>query len=158
MPAAGKTTLGYALAQHLGWPFVDLDDVIEQQTGRTVTSIFVENDEHAFREIEHEVLHSVLEYPQRHVVATGGGTPCFFANMDTMLNHGRTIYLSVKVPELLRRLQAYDTHRPLISGKLESVLELYLEQLLHEREPYYARAHGIVQRDAATLQDIVACL
>lgn len=158
MPASGKSTLGRALAERTRRPFVDLDAVVEELTGKSVREIFRDEGDYAFRELEHEALHFVAEKERPLIVATGGGTPCYFANMDTMNQTGRTIYLNVSLPELRRRVEAQDEDRPLLSGRLGPELELFLMQLLLEREPYYARALCQVQRDATDLEDLLACL
>ena len=78
---AGKTTVGKALAKALGLPFYDLDWYIETRMRRTVKQIFDESGEEGFRRIEHNMLHEVAEF-ENVVVSCGGGTPCFYDNID----------------------------------------------------------------------------
>lgn len=89
---AGKTTVGKALAKELGVMFYDLDWYIESRMRKTVKQIFDEVGEEGFRQIEHNMLHEVAEF-ENVVVSCGGGTPCFFDNMEYMNQSGNTIYL-----------------------------------------------------------------
>ena len=89
---AGKTTVGKALAKDLGVMFYDLDWYIESRMRKTVKQIFDEVGEEGFRKIEHNMLHEVAEF-ENVVVSCGGGTPCFFDNMDYMNQLGETFYL-----------------------------------------------------------------
>ncbi len=85
---AGKTTVGKALAKELGVMFYDLDWYIESRMRKTVKQIFDEVGEEGFRQIEHNMLHEVAEF-ENVVVSCGGGTPCFFDNMEYMNQSGR---------------------------------------------------------------------
>ena len=78
---AGKTTVGKALAKALGLDFYDLDWYIESRMHKTVKQIFDEQGEEGFRRIEHNMLHEVAEF-EDVIISCGGGTPCFFDNMD----------------------------------------------------------------------------
>ena len=101
---AGKTTLGRAFAAAEGLQFVDLDWYIEERTHRTVQQLFAEGGEEGFRRTEQRLLHEVACF-EDVVVATGGGTPCFFDNMEVMNRAGITVFLDVPVPVLLARLR-----------------------------------------------------
>ena len=92
---AGKTTVGKALAKELGVMFYDLDWYIETRMHKTVKEIFDEKGEEGFRFIEHNMLHEVAEF-ENVVVSCGGGTPCFFDNMDYMNQLGTTVYLKAQ--------------------------------------------------------------
>lgn len=150
---AGKTTLGKALAKRIALPFLDLDNLIEATSGRSIADIFTQEGDYGFRELEHQTLLEHLPR-SRHVVATGGGTPCYFGNMDIMNQWGQTVYLSVTVAELHRRLEADPRHRPLLHTYTGQRLRLRIEQLLLEREPYYSRAKIVLQRDNAQVHDL----
>ena len=89
---AGKTTVGKALAKALGLPFYDLDWYIETRMRRTVKQIFDESGEEGFRRIEHNMLHEVAEF-ENVVVSCGGGTPCFYDNIDYMNAQAQVVYL-----------------------------------------------------------------
>ncbi|MDE6688385.1 MAG: shikimate kinase, partial [Prevotella sp.] len=96
---AGKTTIGKALAKELDIPFYDLDWYIESRRHKTVSQLFAEVGEEAFRKIEHNMLHEVAEF-ENVIISCGGGTPCFFDNIDYMNRQGQVVYLKAS-PEVL---------------------------------------------------------
>ena len=92
---AGKTTLGKAFAREMSLNFIDLDWFIEERFHKTVQQLFLERGEDGFRELERKMLHEVAEF-EDVVVSTGGGTPCFFDNMEYMNDCGDTVFLDVE--------------------------------------------------------------
>ena len=137
--AAGKTTLGKALARDLGLQFIDLDHYIESRYRCTVSQLFAERGEEAFRQIEHNMLHEVAEF-EDVVISTGGGTPCFFDNMDYMNAQGITVFLEASVDVIHTRLTIARTQRPLVANKSADELRQYITDMLERRNPYYSRA------------------
>lgn len=126
--AAGKTTLGKALARDLGLQFVDLDHYIEGRYHCSVSQLFAERGEEAFREIERNMLHEVAEF-EDVVISTGGGTPCFFDNIDYMNRQGITVFLEASVDVIFTRLTIARTQRPLVAGKSPDELRAYIRQI-----------------------------
>ena len=137
--AAGKTTLGKALAQELGLQFIDLDHYIENRYRCTVSQLFSERGEEAFRQIERNMLHEVAEF-EDVIIATGGGTPCFFDNMDYMNAQGTTVFLKASVDVIYTRLTIARVQRPLVAGKSAEELRQYISDMLERRTPYYSQA------------------
>ncbi len=137
--AAGKTTLGKALAKEMGLQFIDLDHYIENRYRCTVSQLFVQRGEEAFRQIERNMLHEVAEF-EDVVIATGGGTPCFFDNMDYMNTQGVTVFLDASVDVIYTRLTIARVQRPLVAGKSAEELRTYIAEMLGRRMPYYSRA------------------
>ena len=135
MMGSGKTSTGRPLAERLGYGFVDADAVIEQAAGCSIPEIFEREGETGFRTIEHQVLSAIS---QRHslVVATGGGVVTQRENWG-LLHSGIVIWLDVVQEQLLKRLQADSTVRPLLQTEDPA---LALSQLLAERQPLYAEA------------------
>lgn len=144
--AAGKTTLGRWAARRLGYDFIDLDHYIESRYMKSVSDLFAERGEEGFREIERRMLHEVGEF-DRVLISTGGGTPCFFDNMDYMLSQGLTVYLEASVPVLCRRLKCSRTKRPLVDSKTEEELAGFVAEMLTRRDIYYRRAHAVFNSD-----------
>ena len=138
--AAGKTTLGKALARDLGLQFVDLDHYIENRYHCTVAQLFAERGEEAFRLIERNMLHEVAEF-EDVVISTGGGTPCFFDNMDYMNAQGITVFLEASTDVIYTRLTIARVQRPLVKGKTTDELHRYITEMLELRKPFYTRAH-----------------
>lgn len=143
---SGKTTIGSVLAQSLNWSFIDLDELITNRSGKTVPEIFNQYGETVFRELEASALHSTF-HKSHIVIATGGGTPCFYENLEKMKEHGSTIYLNVSVDELIRRLTSDPTIRPLVSGKTPGELGQHIQQHLSRRLTHYNKADYIVDAD-----------
>jgi shikimate kinase len=140
----GKTTLGKRLAEHTGFAFLDLDGFIEQKYLKTVATIFAEMGQDAFREIERKMLADVVEF-ENVVIATGGGAPCFFDNIDVMNNAGLTVYIKLSPEQLAFRLEnSRAGKRPLIVGKTGEELRQFIEDGLRQREQFYLQAKLIV--------------
>ena len=143
---AGKTTIGKALAKELGIMFYDLDWYIESRMRRTVAQKFSDEGEEGFREIERNMLHEVAEF-EDVVISCGGGTPCFYDNMDYMNAQGDTIYLQASPDVLAGHLRMGKVVRPLIAGKSDEELRQYIIESLKQREPYYTKAHHTLNVD-----------
>ncbi|MBQ4023153.1 MAG: shikimate kinase [Prevotella sp.] len=136
---AGKTTIGRALAKELGIPFYDLDWYIESRMRKKVPQIFAEKGEDGFRTIEHNMLHEVAEF-EDVIISCGGGTPCFFDNMDYMNEQAETVYLKARPEVLYDHLRMGRTERPLLTGKSPEELQTFIAEQLEQREPYYSKA------------------
>lgn len=136
---AGKTTLGKAFARELGIPFIDLDWYIEERFHKSVSELFAEHGEEYFRTQERNLLHEVGEF-EDVVISTGGGTPCFFDNMDYMNSQGQTVFLDVDPGILFRRLRAATQQRPILQGKTDEDLRAFILQALEARRPFYSQA------------------
>jgi shikimate kinase len=136
---SGKTTAGKALAKKLGISFHDLDDIIEAQIGMTISEYFEQFGEDKFRKVEQECLRKTFGF-EDVVIATGGGAPCFFNNMEEIKNNGISFYLKANVNLLCSRLIDAKSKRPLISDISNEQLAENLKGLLVKREPYYEKA------------------
>lgn len=154
---AGKTTLGKELSRRAGLSFIDLDYYIEGRYRQTVSQLFAERGEAGFREIERNLLHEVGAF-EDVLVSTGGGTPCFFDNMDFMLGQGTTVYLRVPVDELAARLEIGKHSRPVLRGRSGEELRAFIAKSLAEREPFYMRASILFDAERMTTESDVRTL
>ena len=136
---AGKTTIGKALSKELGIIFYDLDWYIESRMRKTVSEIFAERGEEWFRKIEYNMLHEVAEF-EDVIISCGGGTPCFFDNMDYLNQQGKTVYLKAEPEVLYKHLQMGKVERPLLKGKSKEELLTFIKEQLEKREPFYTKA------------------
>jgi len=133
----GKSTVGRALAEELGWSHIDLDDEIETSVGVSIAEIFATRGEPEFREIESRMLQKSVHAVQSgrpHVIALGGGAVIKEENFDLISNNGVTVWLDSPFSAILRRVST-ETHRPLARDPKQ------LEQLFEQRRPIYARCH-----------------
>lgn len=150
---AGKSTLGRKLAQELGLTFVDTDIFLENRFRRRVSDMFAEIGEEAFRRRE-RIIAEELSGMQDAIIATGGGLPCFYGNMDLLNESGLTIYLEASVACLGRRLELCKRTRPSIRDKSGEELLHHIAIAMDERAPVYARAHLTVSIEHVTTDDM----
>lgn len=143
---SGKTTLGRQLAMSLGVTFYDLDWYIETRYHSSVSQLFKERGEETFRELERNMLHEVAEF-EDVVVSCGGGTPCFFDNMEYMNSLAETIYLKASPEVLAAHLKMRRIERPLLTGKTGEELLQYIQEMVSEREKFYSKAKHVLNVD-----------
>lgn len=147
----GKTTVGRSLAEELGWPFVDIDREIEAKEGKTISTIFLERGETAFRKLETEIIRrrvSRIEAGDPCVVALGGGAFVQPSNWEMIENNGVTVWLDCTLETIRKRL-GDDTKRPLARDRSG------LDQLFEDRRPLYGRADFRVDVDTDDISAIV---
>ncbi|MBI3218228.1 MAG: shikimate kinase [Bacteroidetes bacterium] len=154
LPGSGKTTLGKQAARQLSVPFVDLDAAIEKSEQRTIPEIFKQSGENYFRKIESDLLKKWAESTTDFLMATGGGAPCFFDNVEVMNRVGITFFLDVPAMEIAKRIAASNKpDRPLFNSMDFDVLKDQIETLRSRRISFYKQAqHTLVGRDILSQQ------
>lgn len=140
---SGKTTVGKALSKETGMMFYDLDWYIESRMRKSVSQIFAERGEEGFRKIEYNMLHEVAEF-EDVIISCGGGTPCFFDNMNYLNQQGDVVYLKATPETLYKHLLMAKIERPLLKGKSSEELIAYITEHLKERSPFYEKARHIL--------------
>ncbi len=143
MPGSGKTTIGKNLADMLGLKFHDLDKIIINNSGMEIKEIFSEYGEDHFRKIERNLLTETIESSEDFIMATGGGTPCYYETMDLLKKEGTVVYLDVPINELKNRLQKHPTHRPILADKENMSQDL--SALLAKRDSIFKQADIVLK-------------
>lgn len=138
--ASGKSTFGKELAKDKGLPFLDLDECVESREGRSISEIFAKEGEEYFRKREREILHEICNEADEFVLATGGGTPCFFDNMDYMNQAGTTVFLNTSPLVIVDRLKRQRADRPLLAMYSDDELEFFVREHLESRLSFYLKA------------------
>ncbi len=151
----GKTTTGKKLAKKLSLDFIDLDELIEKNDGRSVPEIFSTDGEEVFRKKEQEALHQTANMDQV-VISTGGGVPRFFDNMEFMNRQGTTVYLKLDENTLVGRLKQAAKDRPIVKGKSPEEIREYVNNLLTKFEHFYLQADYVVDAKNMAPEDLVA--
>lgn len=141
---AGKTTLGRSLAEEMGMEFIDLDIFIESRQHKSIKEIFAEVGEDGFRKIERQSLEEVAQF-EHVIISLGGGTPCFFDNMDIVNRSGISVYLKPSEEVLLVRLIKGKHKRPLLAEKSDEQILQFIREQLAWREPYYLKANIVFE-------------
>lgn len=146
----GKSTLGRALNKATGLEFIDLDHYIESRFHSTVSQLFARRGEEGFRRAEAAMLDEVSQFSDV-IIACGGGTPCFFNNMELMNERGLTVWLTTPIDRLYERLQRNRSKRPILAGKSDEELMDFIVAALEQRKPHYSKAQA--QFCATLLED-----
>lgn len=153
----GKSTVGKSLAASKNLTFIDLDQYIENQANKSIGKLFKEEGELAFRKRERNALMNILERNEAAVIALGGGTPCYFDNMEKISSsQHHSFYLNASIPVLVERLKVEKAQRPLIAH-LESEEDLteFIGKHLFERSSYYRKAKHTLDINHKTPQEVV---
>jgi len=159
LPGCGKTTLGRQLAQKLDLPFIDLDSEIEKSERMRVKEIFKHRGENMFRKTESQLLKKISEENQQFIMATGGGTPVFFDNMEFMNRLGKTIFLDVPAREIADRIiKSNKQDRPLLVKLAPDELKDQIEFLRSQRIRFYNQAAHTISADTILVEDILVKL
>ena len=154
---SGKSSIGKKLASKLGMNFIDLDEHIEQEYGRSIEEIFSNEGEDRFRELEHLYLKNLVP-KDNLIISTGGGTPCFYNNIELINNNGVSVYLKMSVDALAHRLLNAKKKRPLIQDMSEVDLKFFIENNLSRREPFYLQAHYKVKAKDIDVEELAQFL
>jgi shikimate kinase len=153
---SGKSTAGKKLASLLDYTFIDLDNMIENETDHTIAEWFSAG-ESKFREIESMVLRQTDDF-KNSVISTGGGTPCFHDNMQWMNENGVTVYIKMSTGGLFHRLIYSKTTRPLLAGKTDVELMEFITESLKEREFFYSQAHYTFKGENLDVKELLETL
>ena len=150
----GKTISGTKAAEKLRLPFVDMDELIEYRTGKSIPEIFADEGEATFRQMETDLLLELADKPSR-VVSTGGGVPTLARNREIMSASGRIVLLTADVETIRARLEATASRgrnlRPMLGEKIESER---IQDLLTQRRQAYSCAHGSVDTDGKSHAEV----
>lgn len=150
MPGAGKTYWGKKVADAYGYSFTDLDAYIEKKEKTSIATLFEIEGQDGFRDMENRYLETLIRTTEPDsIIACGGGTPCFYNNMDMMLKAGDVVYLQTTVERLMSNLKNDKVQRPLL--KKSTSLETTLANMLEQRKEDYERAQHILQTENISL-------
>ncbi len=151
---AGKTTAAKRLANRLGWEVVDTDALFEEKYRISVDDFFQKYDEPLYRKLESEILKSTENF-NKTVISTGGGTACYFDNMDWMNQHGLTVFMRVSPASAVDRVLHSHHKRPLVRGKSEEELMEYVNWHYASRMPFYEQARITVKSENLDLESLL---
>jgi shikimate kinase len=155
---SGKTHWGRLLAEKLALPFLDLDTVIVEKEGKSVADIFSGEGEEYFRFKEKDVLEDIVVEREQFILSCGGGTPCFFNNIEFMKRSGKVVWLNTSIDVLKERLLRERMSRPLIREIGDGELKLYIIRKLGERRMYYEQADVMINEESITLEKLIPLL
>jgi len=155
---SGKTTLAKKLAKKLKCSFYDLDHEIEATENLTITQIFEQKGEAYFRELEANFLKTILAKETSFVMSVGGGTPCFYNNMELINDSGTSIYLKYNAGILTSRLINAKVKRPLIKNLNEEELKTFITNKLSERKVFYKQCNYTLEGNNLKVEDLEALL
>lgn len=152
---SGKSYWGRRLSERLRMPFFDLDDQLEEHEGRPILEIFREKGEEHFRLLEKDLLHIITESHDSFVMACGGGTPCFYNNLDYMKQAGTVVWINLPPEQLFERLRKEKDHRPLIRDLSDDQLHSFILRKFADRKMYYDQADVHTDNDPLDLDDLI---
>jgi shikimate kinase len=152
---SGKTYWGRKLSQKLDIPFFDLDEQAASYAGKTIDEIFAAEGEEYFRLLEKDTLRSITESNNSFVMATGGGTPCYFNNIEYMHKTGTTLWLNTPIDLLFERLLKERKKRPLLKNLTDAQLKGFIIKKFADRKIYYEQADIVMDKNPVELEKLV---
>ncbi|HEY0677737.1 MAG TPA: shikimate kinase [Chitinophagaceae bacterium] len=152
---AGKSYWGRLLSTKLTLPFFDLDKHITEEENISIVDIFAEKGEEYFRMMEKESLHIITESHDSFVMACGGGTPCYFNNIDYMNQNGTTVWLNTRMDVLFNRLLKEKEARPLLRDLSDAQLKQFILKKFSERRIYYEQADLVIEESEASVDSLI---
>jgi shikimate kinase len=152
---SGKTHWGRLLSEKLGIRFFDLDEQISEQANKPVTAIFEEEGEENFRLLEKDVLHIITESHDSFVMACGGGTPCYYNNIDYMEKAGTTVWINTQLETIYTRLIGEKDKRPLIKDLPNDQLKNFIQKKFSDRKIYYEQAEVKLDEETMNIDKLV---
>lgn len=152
---AGKTHWGRQLSQKLGLPFFDTDEQIVNSEGKSINELFEFYGEEYFRLKEKGILHVITETHSSFVMACGGGSPCYFNNIDYMNQSGTTVWLNTPLNILFQRLLTEKDKRPLLKDLSEGQLKSYIIKKFADRKIYYEQAEVVIDDENISLDHFI---
>ena len=152
---SGKTHWGRLLSNKLQIPFFDLDEQIVASEEKSIVEIFEDKGEEYFRMLEKDTLHIITESHDSFIMATGGGTPCYFTNLDYMNRSGTTVWLNTPIDVLFERLVKEKTNRPLLKNLNDNQVRAFIIKKFSDRKIFYEQASIIVDEDTETMEKMV---
>ncbi|MFB6320776.1 shikimate kinase [Saccharicrinis sp. FJH54] len=155
--ASGKSYLSRVLSAEMDVPLIDMDKYIEEKNFMSVPELFSTYGENVFRERERKALED-LSVMEDVIIATGGGAPCFFNNIQVMNDTGVTLYIKVPEEVIVERLLNSKHKRPLADGKSREELTEFVSQKIAEREPFYSQAKAVINPLEQPLDEIISLI
>lgn len=152
---SGKTFWGRQLSEKLGLPFFDLDEQIESSEGKSINELFELHGEENFRLLEKDILHIITESHESFIMATGGGTPCYFNNIEFMNNRGTTVWINTSLEILNERLTREKIHRPLIKELEDDQLKNFIRKKYADRKIYYEMSRITIEDEHKNTEKII---
>lgn len=152
---SGKTHWGKLLSQKLNLPFFDLDEQVVSQEGKPIADIFADSGEEYFRMLEKDTLHIISESHDSFVMACGGGSPCYFNNIDYMNRQGTTVWINTPIEVLYQRLIGEKEKRPLIRGLSDEQLRGFIIKKFSDRKIYYEQASVMMEEEPVELEKLI---
>jgi shikimate kinase len=152
---SGKTFWGRKLSKKLSIPFFDMDEQIINSEGLSINEIFEKYGEEYFRMKEKDILHIITESHSSFVMACGGGSPCYFNNIEYMSRSGTTVWLNTPLPVLFKRLLKEKEHRPLLKKLTDDQLMSFIIKKFADRKIYYEQADVIVDDENLSLDNFI---
>ena len=152
---SGKTHWGRLLSQKLDIPFFDLDEQVVNHEGKSIVEIFASAGEEQFRLTEKDVLHIITESHDSFVMACGGGTPCYFNNVEYMNQSGITVWINTPLDVLFQRLLQEKEKRPLIKNLSDEQLRCFIIKKFSDRKIYYEQADAMMDEEPVLLDKLI---
>lgn len=151
---SGKTLVSKELSVLNNFKIFDLDTEISKQNNHSITEIFKEKGEIFFRKIEKEVLEKILSTEKNIILSLGGGTPCYYNNIDSINEKTISVFLKTNVKTLAQRLSSEKDKRPLIQNISNEDLPEFIAKHLFERNPFYNQAKITINTDNLSAREI----